>query len=374
MMSGSHANRHEQRSRRSHRSAAGRHAEGAPEAPRAGLSGRRDAGGVGRRRLGARERADASKRMPPTARDARRCSRRWSGRCRRAGGRSRRGAAVRSAGSSPMTAAAAALVDLVCRPATPRAGSGVARARKWRRAIIRPAARPAASRRRAARPRRPRPSGAHASRSQRKAPAREADARATPSTLRDTRGGAARKRDIAAAGANALAAPTAPRAPACRRRRRRRPCRSPRRPPRCVGGAARRERAHRRARRVRERAGGRDRVVEPGDAVPAAARRRACSGRPMPARPGAPKRPARRDTLTAGSSPSPSVCWLVGRSGTVLLSTDGRILAPARVSRGRWICAAVTATDTETATVTTADGRAFVTADGGRTWSRTPGF
>ena len=30
------------------------------------------------------------------------------------------------------------------------------------------------------------------------------------------------------------------------------------------------------------------------------------------------------ETLTAGASPSPSVCWLVGPSGTVLLSTDGR--------------------------------------------------
>jgi hypothetical protein len=76
-------------------------------------------------------------------------------------------------------------------------------------------------------------------------------------------------------------------------------------------------------------------------------------------------------TLTAGSSPSPSVCWLVGPSGTVLLSSDGRswrLLAfPERVD-----LRSVTAADNENATVTTADGRSFVTADGGRTWARTP--
>lgn len=79
------------------------------------------------------------------------------------------------------------------------------------------------------------------------------------------------------------------------------------------------------------------------------------------------------DTLIAGSSPSPSVCWLVGRAGTVLLSTDGRswsrLAFPEAVD-----LRAVTAADHETATVTTADGRAFVTTDAGRTWSRPPDF
>jgi hypothetical protein len=79
------------------------------------------------------------------------------------------------------------------------------------------------------------------------------------------------------------------------------------------------------------------------------------------------------DRLTAGASPSPSVCWLVGSAGTVLLSTDGRswrrVAFPEAVD-----LRSVTATDQETATVTTADGRAFVTTDGGQTWSRTPGF
>jgi hypothetical protein len=79
------------------------------------------------------------------------------------------------------------------------------------------------------------------------------------------------------------------------------------------------------------------------------------------------------DRLTAGASPSPSVCWLVGSAGTVLLSTDGRswrrVAFPEAVD-----LRSVTATDQETATVTTADGRVFVTTDGGRTWSRTPGL
>jgi hypothetical protein len=78
-------------------------------------------------------------------------------------------------------------------------------------------------------------------------------------------------------------------------------------------------------------------------------------------------------TLTAGSSPSPSVCWLVGRAGTVLLSIDGRtwrrVAFPEAVD-----LRSVEATDQETATVTTADGRAFVTTDGGQTWSRMQQF
>jgi photosystem II stability/assembly factor-like uncharacterized protein len=77
------------------------------------------------------------------------------------------------------------------------------------------------------------------------------------------------------------------------------------------------------------------------------------------------------DTLTAGSSPSPSVCWLIGPSGTVLLSTDGRSWRrrpfPESVD-----LRSVTASDSDNATVTTADGRVFVTTDGGQTWARSP--
>ncbi len=77
------------------------------------------------------------------------------------------------------------------------------------------------------------------------------------------------------------------------------------------------------------------------------------------------------ETLTAGSSPSPSVCWLVGPAGMVLLSTDGRSWRRLAFPEA-FDLRSVDATDEESATVTTADGRAFVTTDAGRTWSRAP--
>ena len=74
-------------------------------------------------------------------------------------------------------------------------------------------------------------------------------------------------------------------------------------------------------------------------------------------------------TLVAGASPTPSVCWLVGRGGTIVRTTDGlvwqRLTFPEAVD-----LTAVTSPDVRTATVTTADGRRFTTADGGRTWTR----
>ena len=77
------------------------------------------------------------------------------------------------------------------------------------------------------------------------------------------------------------------------------------------------------------------------------------------------------DTLTGGSSPSPSVCWLVGPRGIVLRTTDGRswtrIPFPEAVP-----LTSIRATDDQTATVTTEDGRQFATEDGGRRWTRVP--
>jgi Photosynthesis system II assembly factor YCF48 len=75
------------------------------------------------------------------------------------------------------------------------------------------------------------------------------------------------------------------------------------------------------------------------------------------------------ETLSSGSSPTPSVCWLVGPRGIVLRTTDGRswtrIPFPEAVP-----LTSIRATDDRTATVTTEDGRQFVTEDGGRTWAR----
>jgi photosystem II stability/assembly factor-like uncharacterized protein len=73
------------------------------------------------------------------------------------------------------------------------------------------------------------------------------------------------------------------------------------------------------------------------------------------------------DTITAGTSPAPQVCWLVGRQGLVLLATDGtnftRLPFPEPVD-----LVAVTASDARRATVTTTDGRTFQTTDNGRNW------
>jgi Photosynthesis system II assembly factor YCF48/Putative zinc-finger len=75
--------------------------------------------------------------------------------------------------------------------------------------------------------------------------------------------------------------------------------------------------------------------------------------------------------LTAGASPMPSVCWLVGRGGVVLLSTDARTWRRVSFPESADLTA-VRATDASTATVTTADGRKFSTSDGGVTWDRDP--
>jgi hypothetical protein len=73
--------------------------------------------------------------------------------------------------------------------------------------------------------------------------------------------------------------------------------------------------------------------------------------------------------ITAGAAPDASVCWLVGRRGVVLLTTDGsawqRVPLPEATD-----LSGVRATDGRNATVTTVDGREFATTDGGRTWVR----
>jgi photosystem II stability/assembly factor-like uncharacterized protein len=71
--------------------------------------------------------------------------------------------------------------------------------------------------------------------------------------------------------------------------------------------------------------------------------------------------------LVAGSAPSASICWIVGRVGTILRTLDGfhwsKINAP--VSGDLSSVVADSATD---ATISSADGRRFSTSDGGITW------
>jgi hypothetical protein len=75
-----------------------------------------------------------------------------------------------------------------------------------------------------------------------------------------------------------------------------------------------------------------------------------------------------RNVLTAGSAPSRDVCWIVGRAGIVLLSTNGatwqRRPFPESVD-----LTGVRASSATNAVVTAADGRRFVTIDAGATWN-----
>lgn len=71
--------------------------------------------------------------------------------------------------------------------------------------------------------------------------------------------------------------------------------------------------------------------------------------------------------LTSIVSPSATVVWAVGPGGLMVRAVDGRtfvrVVFPEPVD-----LVSVTATDASIATVTTADGRTFVTADAGATW------
>lgn len=76
-----------------------------------------------------------------------------------------------------------------------------------------------------------------------------------------------------------------------------------------------------------------------------------------------------KSVLTAGSAPSSSIVWIVGRAGLVLVTTDGRTFRRAAFPEAADVIA-VTAVDARHASVITADGRLFATADGGATWTR----
>ena len=71
--------------------------------------------------------------------------------------------------------------------------------------------------------------------------------------------------------------------------------------------------------------------------------------------------------ITGGAAPQPQVCWLIGRAGVVLLSTDGttfaRVPFPDTADP-----LSIRASSAREATVTTAAGRILTTTDGGLTW------
>ncbi len=80
-----------------------------------------------------------------------------------------------------------------------------------------------------------------------------------------------------------------------------------------------------------------------------------------------PIEPALTTPLEAGVATSQSNCWLVGREGVVLVTSDGRTFR--RVSLPESVqLVSVIATDALRATVTAVDGRMFSTIDGGLTW------
>jgi photosystem II stability/assembly factor-like uncharacterized protein len=71
--------------------------------------------------------------------------------------------------------------------------------------------------------------------------------------------------------------------------------------------------------------------------------------------------------LTAGAAVSPTVCWIVGRGGVIILTTDGRTWRRVPLPEITDV-SSVRARDARTATVTTADGRLFSTTTAGATW------
>jgi hypothetical protein len=76
--------------------------------------------------------------------------------------------------------------------------------------------------------------------------------------------------------------------------------------------------------------------------------------------------------LLAGSAPSNRICWVVGRGGTVLLTTDGgdhwlKISAPSTDD-----ITTVFGVDAQQATITTAKNNSYKTTNGGTSWTAVP--
>jgi hypothetical protein len=75
-----------------------------------------------------------------------------------------------------------------------------------------------------------------------------------------------------------------------------------------------------------------------------------------------------RVPLVAGAAPAAAVCWLVGRRGVVLVTSDGgdRFRRADVPDQGDVV--SIRSTDALHATARMANGREFATTDGGRTW------
>ena len=71
--------------------------------------------------------------------------------------------------------------------------------------------------------------------------------------------------------------------------------------------------------------------------------------------------------LVSGAAPTPTICWVAGRGGIVLRSTDGATWQRVGLSEAIDLTT-IRASDANNATVTAADGRMFTTSDGGTTW------
>jgi photosystem II stability/assembly factor-like uncharacterized protein len=75
--------------------------------------------------------------------------------------------------------------------------------------------------------------------------------------------------------------------------------------------------------------------------------------------------------IAAGVAPAPTICWLVGRGGLVLVSTNGQTWQRVPFLEAVDLIS-IRASDGANATVTAADGRSFATTDGGQTWRALP--
>ena len=74
----------------------------------------------------------------------------------------------------------------------------------------------------------------------------------------------------------------------------------------------------------------------------------------------------------AGSAPSNKICWIAGRSGTILRTTDGGKHWPKLSSPTTDDITAVFAAGADQAIVTTSTNKSYRTTDGGTSWTPQP--